>query len=336
LFLQGAFARASGDWAGLLRVGESSGLRAFVERELGSIPLVANGGHDGQIYFAVARQPLGGEVSAEVVDAGYRYRRILYPLLAGAGGLIGGRALLWGMILWSAAGMGLATAATASLAHRLGLSTWVVAGILANPGVWLSVQLLTPDALALGLALAGMLAWLNGRPGLATAALAASLLTKEQFALVLLSIVGHELLTSRRGSSLKLAAAASLPLLVWMVWLERRMGGGFTTLGNLTLPFGGIIDSVPGWSRQGPRDFLFGVLALTGLAGAALTTPFVDNRLIRWLTLPWVMIGVVSSSWVWGFGNNALRALAPAIVFGAMALAVVVTNRPESRLIEPR
>jgi hypothetical protein len=321
LFLQALQARATGGWAGLLSVGETSGLRTLIESELGEVPLLPFGGHDGQITYAIARQPFGGSVADQFIDAGYRYRRILYPLVAGLGGIVSGPPLLASLVMLAALGMGLATASVAWLAEHMGRSRWVTAAVLANPGVWLSVQLLTPDALGLGLGLAGICWWLAERHRPALVALALAVLTKDQFLLIPLALAGYELTRrQRRRAAVVLVAGATLPLAAWTAWLQTRMGGGLSPRGNLSPPFVGILDSVRYWPDRPAKDLVFGVLALAGILAAGLVSFRAEPKVVRWLAAPWAIIAIVSSGWVWDFGNNAVRALAPAIVFGVMGL----------------
>ena len=161
LLLQWLQVRAvGGDWTGLVNTGRQSALRPLIEAELGPVSTVEQAGHDGQFSYLIAVDPLGRGEAPNLFDHGaYRYRRILLPALAGGFGLWDGEGALAGLIVWSAIGMGLATAAVADLGASFGTRPWVVAGVLANPGVWLSVQLLTPDVLALGLALTGVALW---------------------------------------------------------------------------------------------------------------------------------------------------------------------------------
>jgi len=320
LFLQALQARATGGWAGLLSVGETSGLRPLIESELGEVPLLPFGGHDGQITYAIARQPFGGSVADQFIDAGYRYRRILYPLLAGLGGSLKGPALLGSLVVVAASGVGLATAAGAKLATQLGVARWTLLGILANPGVWLSVQLLTPDALAFGLALTGLTLWLTHRQRWAFLALVLAVLAKDQFLLVALGLAGWELTRGRRRAAISLLVVPVVPLLAWGAWLGTRMAGGLSPRGNLDLPFAGIIGAVRFWADRPTRDLFFGVLALAAIGLSIWASRRTGPPLIRWLAAPWALIGIFSSTWLWDFGNNALRALAPALFFGLLGV----------------
>jgi hypothetical protein len=82
----------------------------------------------------------------------------------------------------------------------------------------------------------------------------------------------------------------------------------------------GILDSVRYWPDRPAKDLVFGVLALAGILAAGLVSFRAEPKVVRWLAAPWAIIAIVSSGWVWDFGNNAVRALAPAIVFGVMGL----------------
>src|SRR5215207_292603 len=75
-------------WASLLRVGSGNPALKTITDELGPIMLPDRTGHDGQIYYLIARDPFarGATVSTlstfDTNPPRYRYRRILFPLLA--------------------------------------------------------------------------------------------------------------------------------------------------------------------------------------------------------------------------------------------------------------
>ena len=192
VFLQWLQVRAlSGDWTGLVNAGQESSLRPLIEAQLGPVATVKQAGHDGQFSYLIALDPLGRGPAPDLFDHGaYRYRRILLPALGGGFGLLGGEGALAGLAVWTMMGMGLATAAIADLGEALGARPWVVAGVLANPGVWLSVQLLTPDVLALGLALSGVALWHRGLRMWGIMALALAALAKDQYLLVAVGLAG--------------------------------------------------------------------------------------------------------------------------------------------------
>jgi len=324
VWLQWIQANAVGGWSGLIATSANSPMRPVIEQELGTVTLLPSG-HDGQFSFLMAMDPFDREdVGALFDDAPYRYRRILYPLLAGGAGLLKGRATLVGLIVLAAIGMGLATASTAALAGRLGISRWVVAAVLANPGVWLGVQLLTSDALALGLALTALLLWWDRRLLWATLAFALAALTKDQYLLVGLSAAGWSWFRGHRREATTLALGTAVPLALWVAWISSRMGDGATVRGNLALF--GLLDASRLWNAAGPSDQILIGLTLVGVL-FGIILPLVAGSLLRWLTWPWVALALVSSAWVWAVGNNAARVFAPVWILVALSFGVWLESR---------
>jgi hypothetical protein len=324
VFLQWLQVRAvGGDWTALVNTGETSTLRPFIEAELGPVTTVKAAGHDGQFSYLIALDPLSrGQTSDLFGDGAYRYRRILLPALGGGFGLLGGKAALVGLIVWSVVGMGLATAAIADLGAGLGTRPWVVAGVLANPGLWLSVQILTSDALAFGLALSGVALWRRGHRSWAVAALALAALAKDQYLLVAISLAGWEWFRNHRRDAVILVAGAAAPLAIWSIWLTGIMGQGFTPRSNLSIPLVGIFEAVPGWAQTGTANLTFSLIAIGSLLAATAILILIRSAFVQWLIWPWVVLALISSEWVWHLGNNSLRVFAPLMVFAVLAVAV--------------
>ena len=318
----------SGDNTALLAVGRTSHLRTYIESELGEVHLVDGPGHDGQMTYVIARDPFG-EGEGPLDHVGYRYRRILFPLLGGGFGLLGPGLTVWGLQLWAIVGLGLATAGAASLAFTLRLPTWVVAGVLANPGVWLSVQLLTPDVLALGLTLSGVALCLRHRWLLGAAVLAAAALTKDQYLVAALGLGGWLWWTERDRT--RAAIVAGIPALVLGAWsLSLADMEGMSVRGTIDFPGLGILRSARVWAEDGARGVAFAAIAATGLLYGVVTSLLSRTSLYVWLTLPWVALGLISSIWVWEHGNNALRVFAPVLAFGTLALGAIVSTRAKA------
>jgi hypothetical protein len=186
LFVQ---VQAVGGWAGLLQVGEDAAVRTFIEERLGEIPLAPGIGHDGQTSFAIGSDLLGAEVPELLDHPGYRYRRILYPAAGSLFGLLEGQALLAGLVAVAIGGFALSTAAVSWIAAARTLPRWVILGVVANPGAWLGMWMLTVDALAMGMALAGIAAALGRRRLIAVALVTGAVLAKDQYLLIPLSLV---------------------------------------------------------------------------------------------------------------------------------------------------
>jgi hypothetical protein len=309
-----AQANAVGGFAGLLQVGEESAVRTAIETQLGDIPLAPHSGHDGQISYAIGLDLLGEEVP-ELLDHGaYRYRRILYPAVSSLFGLLEGEALLTGMIMVTVISAGAASGLTASIGVRQGWSDWVALVVVLNPGIWLSVRLLTSDTMALALMLIGLHLFLSGRPA-AAAAFSLSTLAKDAY---LVTPGGLAISRDRRRWLLLIVPVAVLA--VWVVWLTVTMGEGFTGRGNLDLPFVGFVDAFPIWRGLDPAELLYLVFALASVALGLVYASLVKSWL-RWSILGWSVLGVVSSDWVWDLGNNAARVFAPIVVLVALAEA---------------
>lgn len=307
-----AQAEAVGGVAGLLQAGERSALRPVIEDELGQVPLAPGPGHDGQIFYAIGVD-LGGEEVPELLDHGaYRYRRVLYPLVASGFGLLDGYPLLWGMITIIVVSTAVACGTMAALARRIERPDWIALAVLLNPGVWLSVRLLTSDVLALALMLVG-LAILGRRRGWSYAAFAASVLAKDVYL-----VTPGGLALSRDRHRWRLLAFPLVTLLVWMTWLTVTMGDGFAPRGNLAPPFIGIIEGARNWGALEIEELFYIGFALASVA-AGLVFGAMRTTSLRWPILAWSVLGVISSNWVWDFGNNAARAFAPILILMALA-----------------
>jgi hypothetical protein len=315
-----------------LRVGDTSPARSVIEAELGDVPVTRGAGHDGQYYYLIARHPVPDPESALLFDdPGYRYRRILYPLLAGGFGRLGPRATLAGLSIWAALGMGAAAAAASQLADRVGAPWWTVLGVIANPGLWLSTQLATPDTLALALALMGAVLCINTRWWAGVALLAVAGLTKEYYLLTAASLLGWNLVSGRRRFASRPLWAA-FPVLMWGTFISVRLGGsaGFSPRPNIDLPLRGLVQGVAHWPLTSATDRFHAALILLGLFVLTTVLLMARDRLLSSMALPWVALAALSSFLVWSNGNNASRVLAPVWVWAALGLGRHVADREAS------
>ncbi len=307
-----AQASAVGGYGGLLQVGEDSAVRPLIESELGDIPLAPHSGHDGQISYAIGLDLLGEEVP-ELLDHGaYRYRRVLYPALASLFGVFDGQALLVGMIVVTVVSTGAASGVTAAIASRFDTSDWWALVTILNPGVWLSVRLLTSDMLAIALMQLGLYWVVTGRR-VAVLAFTLSGLSKDSY----LTTPGG-LSVSRDRSRWRLILIPVAVLSAWIVWLTVTMGEGFSSRGNLTWPFVGFVDASPVWATFSTGELIYLVFALSSVAVGLLYSLMVKSWL-RWPILAWSVLGITSSDWVWDFGNNAARVFAPIVILLGLA-----------------
>ena len=306
---------ATGDLTGLLQVGENSALRPVIEKQLGEVHLAPGTGHDGQIYYGIALDPNGTFVPPLIGDEpGYRYRRILFPLITSGFGIIDGWPLMYSMVIVNIVSVGIATSTVALLAVRGGKSQLWALTVILNPGVWLSIFILTGDALSIALMLIGITLIVSRRRGAAWA-FAGSVLAKDVAILTPLGLWSWQ----RRRTWWYLAVPSAI-IASWVIWTASTMGGALTARGNLTFPFFGMMQASSNWTSL-PADelLLLGFALLTVLFGLAMA--YFAKGPFRWCVLLWSTVGVMSSNWVWDFGNNAVRVTAPLVIL--MALNVI-------------
>lgn len=338
LAIQASYVARSGDVSSLMHLGAESGSRPWIEADLGSVSTVPGEGHDGQFSYVQARAPFDRAHLRELTDSpAYRHRRLLYPLLAGGFGTLSPWGTFVGLVLVAAAGFGLLAAATFVVASRYGTGPWGVVAVIANLGILESLQLLTSDALAFGLAMSGVALWLDGKPRWATLSLMFSVLTKETYLLVALALAGISFVRGRPREGSLLFGAPTLVLALWTVVLAAWFPGSSLSKDAIGPPLLGLARSVRFWSSDGLQFLpLFG-LVIVVLAPLAVRAA--RSSLLTWLTLPWVTIAVVSSTVVWIYDGS--RAFAPLATFAVLALGMSlrgarswrhVTDHPRLRL----
>jgi hypothetical protein len=120
---------------------------------------------------------------------------------------------------------------------------------------------------------------------------------------------------------------AALPigaLIVWALILNVSLGNGFTARGNLSLPLSGLLSASGNWSEFDASEWVYLLFAIAS-AAAGVVVGITSRNWLRWSVLAWAALGLISSSWVWDFGNNAARVLAPL----AILIALNVRNPKE-------
>lgn len=307
------------NWGSLLRVGSNNPLHSAIERDLGPIVSPDPIGHDGQLYYLIARDPFasGGTVEAlasfDNNPPRYRYRRILFPLLAGGFGQLGGKATLFGMMFLAALGLGLVAVAVADLAYQLRLSGGSVFLAFFNAGAFLSTMLLTADALALGLALVGATLTLRDRTAAAVVAFALAGLTKELYLLVPVSLAAWHWSERRRPLAIPLAVLPAMPLFLWSAWVRAVVPDVPTDTPNLGMPMVALAAAIPRWLRPGELDVVQRAVAI--FVGASFATAIAmliagQSRPLRWILALWIAMACIAGSAVWSLPTNTARAFA--------------------------
>jgi hypothetical protein len=303
------------DASAFLRVGkEDPRIASYVEDRLDHVRPVAPLGHDGKFYFIQAHDPflLDPGNHADLIDRPvYRTQRLLYPLLASAGGLLSGWAVAWGLIAVNLFAIALGTWATSKLAISLGTTPWLGLAFALNPGV--IFELVIDGAGALGWALAILGVWLiiEGRYSGGVVAVAAAVLAREAMILVALGLA-IRMWRSDRTRAVGMVAWPALGALVWAVWVRFRLGVPLLASESeeIGLPFVGLAGAVSRWIETPGRNLLFGVVVIALLLVVAMQS--VRNpSFVSYSTLGFVVLAPLLTRQVWLNYFDITRAVAP-------------------------
>lgn len=335
--IQYAYVRGhGGQWSALIRVGERSDLRAPIEADLGRVPLAHDVGHDGQIMYLLARdffQPEGRPKLQELLDhPEYRARRILYPALAGGGGLLPPSAIVVGLVGWSLVGAFLYGVGIGLLGSAWRLPALPQCIALLNPGLISAGLILGCDALAMGLATLAVGLWLYRKRGWAIVALMAAALTKDTFILFAVVLALAELRQGSWRTALAVLVIPSLPLALWAGWVHTLFQqdvaqGAF----NFAVPGLGLVRAYPTWLGLPGEARVQLFLALGMLLAGLVAIARARQPMAFGVLAVYVALGLVTSEAVWQAPNNAVRVLAPLWTFAAL----VLTARGEMKNREP-
>lgn len=319
-----AIASGVGGITGLLAVGEDFPIRPYIEADFPDVQLAAGVGHDGQQYYGIAQDPWGqGEVPDLLDNPSYRYLFILYPALAGGFGAFSPEVTVAAMLALSVIGFGLAGASALRLNHQLGGRTTIAHLAAANAGLFLAVRFLTPDPLALGLAMLGVTLAVGGKDRAAAVALGLAVLTKAPFVLFPLAL-GTWVWPTDRRRAWWLTIIPIIPATLWISYVFIRFGP--STSGNLAAPLVGLVRATEKWSQVSSGEMIMALVGVALLVAGAVLAIVSRHRLLRIMLIGWVALGVVSSDLIWVFGNNALRVLAPLWSIAAVAAAVYFSS----------
>ena len=281
---------------------------------------------DRRVYV-VARDPFmtTGAAAAAFDAPGFRYRRIGYPLIAGLFGTLTPTGIVIGMIVVAAAAFAVSAAAVTSLPGPRSSTARGAIAVMVAPGLWLSVRLLTVDALAFALLMVGLSYLVRHRWLAATVVFALAALTKEAF---LIAAVASAIPALRAGLWRRAMVMVGVPfgaLFGWSLVVTARVGGGFSPRENLGLPFVGMTSSIPNWLQQGVAQTVLGFSVIGSLAfGVWVATR--STPLVRWHLMAWIGLAVLMSDWVWTVPGNAARAALP--IWGLIVVGLVLANAP--------
>lgn len=288
-----------------------------VRRDFPGSPIPWGTGHDGQQFYAIARQPMHPTAVAGDLDRPrYRLQRIAYPALSWAlhpwGG---GPGLITAMFVVGVLALVAGGIATGALASTLGASPWLGMAFPLLPGSYVSLRISTGDAMALAATTAALALALRRRtiPGVAAGVVGA--LTKEVMVLVLVGFA----LGRRRRDALAVATAALVAAGAWAMILRIVLPGGGTQVVEFTAPLVGLYRSARAWAGG---NELWGLTVPVALAAgtAALLLRGRRHLLAVPIALQIGLICVLSPDAL-GLSLNGTRTATPLLLLGLIALA---------------
>jgi len=305
---------------------------AYAEGLFGEVVVSAHAGHDGKFFFSQAMDPfyLSPETHAKFLDRPtYRAQRMLYPTIAGLGGLLGPTAVAWGLIVVNVMAMGVGTAITAKLAEALGLSPWFGLAFLLNPGMIVSQNIDSADIVATAALMAAVLYAVRDRPLASSLALTASALSRETMILAAIGLCIYWIRVRSKFPPVLLAPFGAVA--AWWIYVHWRLAGGLSQdTEALGLPFQGFLEAFRGWleTPDSLPDALIGFVLLfasIAIAVRAVRTP----TALGWAVTGFAGLALIISEPVWARYFDSARALAP--VLTAYVLLVPLGRRGDLR-----
>ncbi len=325
---------APNDWnpSATIKFGEAfPEQNAYAEELLGEIVLSPQAGHDGKFFFSQAMDPfyMEPDVHAIYLDRPtYRAQRMLYPQLAGVGGLAPASATAWGLIVVNVMALGIGSALTGMVAVEMGLSVWFGLTFVLNPGLFIDLYIDGAGVVAFALLMAAILLVLKGRVGDAAIALTFAALTRET---MLIGAIGLALYWYRSERTIPWVLLTPFAaVLAWWGYVHWRLNEALSQdTQALGLPFQGFLEAFQRWVSEPQRlpDLLMGVLLLAvavGLVVRAVKHPSALGSAV----VGFAVLGLLLSEPVWYRYFDSSRALAPVLTaYLILVPASVVASR---------
>ncbi len=232
-----------GNPVSLIQPGTKGPSTQAVARDFPDVEQPNGDGLDGQQYYAIARDPLHLDRTADQLDnPRYRLQRPLLPwtawLFQPAGGGLG---LVYALFVVGLVAIFCGALASGALATMWRGPPWIAAIFPLLPGAYWSLRVTVSDAMALGLALAAIALAARSRHGAAIVVGVLAVLAKEPAILLLLGWAVHR--RTKRDALLVVVPAAVI--VAWMGWLGLQLPPDTARPNDLGLPFAGLVGA---WS----------------------------------------------------------------------------------------
>jgi hypothetical protein len=306
---------------------------AYGQRLLGDVVVAADAGHDGKFFFSQAMDPfyLDPEIHAIYLDRPtYRAQRMLYPTIAGLGGLLSPTATAWGLIVVNILAMGIGTAITARLAIEMGISPWFGLAFLFNPGLIVSLNIDSADIIAVAALMAAVLFAMQNRPLGAAVALSISALSRETMILGAIGLVVFWYW--KRRTIPKVMAMPFLAVAAWWLYVHWRLDDGvLQDTQAIGPPFQGFIEAFRGWltTPNSLPDALIGCVLLFASLAIAVRTVRRPTALGS-AVAGFALLAILLSEPVWARYFDSARALAPVLTAYVLLATAKITGAPQS------
>jgi hypothetical protein len=235
----------NGNPVSLINPGADGPSAAVIRRDFPDLELPPGLGHDGQQFYAVARDPFPVDRSVPYLDRPqYRLQRPIYPWLAW---LLhprgGGTGLIFALFAVGFAATVAGGIAFGGLVTSAGGPAWSTLLFAALPGAFASLRISTADILALALGLAAVLALRRGRTPLACVLGVVAVLTREPTFLLLAGVA----LARRDRPSVLMTVSAAAAAAAWALYLRLTIDVSSDQVMEFVVPFEGWIDAVDRW-----------------------------------------------------------------------------------------
>lgn len=308
---------ADGDPTILIAFGEAATpTREFAEERLGEVYLRGGQGHDGKYFFVQANDPfvLDPETNAQVLDRPlYRSQRMLYPVLAGGGGMFGPETIVWSMLIVNLIAMGVGTWVVAQIAMGMGGSPWWGLAFALNLGFISEMNISGAGVVSAAAAFAAVFFYLRGSRSWGLVLLVLAALAREA---MVIAAVGTALWLWLRDEKKMAVTTIAMPLVAvaaWAGYLRLRIGEGTVTsqVQEIGWPFVGFIEAFQSWLGD-PINLVVGI-AIMLLFVIYTRRVLMSRHLVGLAFVGFVVLGVVFTEQVWHSYFDITRAVAPII-----------------------
>jgi hypothetical protein len=307
---------------------EAIATRVYAEEVLGPVELRRAQGHDGKFFFVQAIDPwvLDPARATELLEPPvYRSQRMLYPVLAGFGGLLGPEAIVWGLLIVNVLGLAIGTWATAKLSNLLGASAWWGLAFAANAGLIFDLQNSGAGIVAACLAMVGVLMLYEGRYLFAIAPLAAAVLAREVMLVTVLGLVVWHWGEGRRRIGLLTLTVPGVLFGSWYLYLVARLGSDESSVRAFSAPFVGMVQAIPAWTQR-PANMV-AALAVISLMIVFVYRWWYSRTALGWAFVGFVPLALVLSDRVWAQMFDFSRALAPGLTAAVLLIFIEYPRR---------